>query len=299
MPNQAIILQKDDGYRGRDVAKPSGVTVRGYRDIASAGLEIAVEFTTYAWKDWDARRIDIVPLAALLTMRAGGRQSSLGWCRARPDSLLSPCKVDHRGELQFLVPLTYDQIDKLEELRSGAEVMLELTISVQVLITGDSTSFETTTVWLPAMKIADTEWTTALTSAGFDEHVWVDVQMPKGPGPGGAAERLRDALASRTRGRSDEAVAKCRLALDAVEQGGFAGRAPLDVHQWIMTNARKLTKRERVATLRAALSLLLSPAHHVEVPSEEFSRKDAAAAVALVAAVISLVEQLGPEPTRS
>lgn len=298
MLNHESTLHRDDAYRGRAVAKPTGLTVRGLRDLEGSRLRIAVKFETYAWEDWDARRVDVVPRGALVTVRTqrtGGRDGvSLGWCEPHPESHLSPSKEDHEGELQFIIPLTYGQMEQLEELRSGGDLRVELKIAVELKITGDRSSFEMTTVWVPSKPVPDKEWTTALTAMGFDEHVWIDVPIPRDAGPGRAARVLRKALEARTRGHRDEAVRECRVALDAVDQWGFAGRAPSDVFNWIKTNGKNLTMRERVAVLRAAAHMLFSPAHHVE--GEDFSRKFTTASVSVVAAVIALIEDMGPEP---
>jgi hypothetical protein len=298
--NHEITLQRDNGYRGRNVAKPTSATLRGLRRPTGSELEITLKFDTFAWEDWESHRIDVVPVAAMVTLHAAAqRNASLGWCYACPDHILSPCKNDHHGEVKFAVSLTMPQIEELETLRSGGEFLLEMNVAVHVLITGDTSSFEATTVWAPSRPIPDKEWTQALRDMGFIDHVWIDVPLPKGGGPGGAADRLRDAQAERTRGRSDVAVSACRLAIEAVKQGGFGARVPQEVHKFIMDNARSLTKRERVAVVRAAVELLLHPAHHADSKPDDFSRKDATASVALVASVISLIEELGPDPKSS
>lgn len=299
MSSDTITLGRRAEYQGRPVASATGISVEGLQYVTGPVLAITVYFDSLKWEDWEARRVTVLPVGAEVTAQAGVRQASLGWCGPRPGSTFAPSMNSTKEQLVFIMPLTHPQLEQLEDLRSGNELRLVVRVMTHVFITGDCASFDPSTVSPPVTPIPDKEWTQALAKMGGDEHVWVDVPIPKGPGPGGAAELLRKALEARGRGHHDDAVAKCRPAIKALEQGGFGGHTKSEVIQFIKSKGSQLTKRERVAVLRAAVEIFTNPANHPETHPEEFSRKDATASVALVAAVLSLAEALGPDPTNT
>jgi hypothetical protein len=297
MPSTTIKLQRQgERYLNRDVASATGVSVHGLRDLTGPSLEITVKFDSLAWEDWEARRLTILPVGAHLTIHSGSRSAALGWCRPLPGSTIAPCRNPTYEQLVFIMPLTHPQLEQVEELRSGNELRLEVRVTTHVFIIGDMGSFDLSTVSPPVEPILDKEWTRALADMGGDEHVWVDIPTPSGRGIGGAAEFLRKALEARSRGDQNDAVARCRPAIKALAQGGFGGRTESEVIRFIKDKGSQLTKRERVAVLRAAVEIFTNPANHPETHHEEFSRKEATASVALVAAVLSLAEVLGPDP---
>jgi hypothetical protein len=281
-------------FRGRDIAKPRGLSIAGVRDLLGPKLKLTVDLATFAWEHWDEHRVQVVPVAADVTVQGpAGQRGLLGGCPAVAGTIVSPAKGDHDGKVAFLVPLNEAVYERLEGLRNGSTITVTMTATVQIFVQGLPIQF--TDFWYQT-NVPDKEWTSALTEAGFDDHVWIDVAIPRGPGPKGAGDRLREALAARNRGHHHDAVGKARVAVEAMEQAGFGGHAPKDVIAFVKQGAKKLTSRERLAAVRATVEMLLSPPHHPGADPNEYGRIHSAAALALAAAVISLAEAEGPEP---
>ena len=280
------------------IARPSRVLkVAGSRDVQGPYLRIAFELETFAWPGWNTgRMLDVEAVAADLWLRAASRELTVGLCPAVPGSCFRPPSVERdKTEVAFLLRIDGAIYEQLEAFRSGNDLILGANLVFRVHVDGRGPTDNLfahveTTCDLPGKK-----WTSALTAAGFDEHLWIDV--PLSGRPSAAAAYVRDALAARNRGHSDVCVSTARLAVDAMPQSGFGGRLPKDVHEFLTKNSSRLTRRERVAVLRTAIQLLLSPAHHGDRDvREEFSRTDATTALALVGSLASLMESLGPEP---
>jgi hypothetical protein len=281
------------------VAKPTDVvTFAGYCDAQGPYVRMSMEFETFAWPGWKTGQVlDIEAVVADLRLRIGGRELLVGLCPAVPGMFIRPPSADrHKGDVAFLLRVDGAMYERLEDFRSGNDLMLEANLVFQLHVDGRGPKDNLFPHVRTTFEVPGKKWTAALAAAGFDEHLWIDVPLARSGRLSTTAARVRDALAARNSGHSDVCVSTARLAVDAIPQGGFGGRLPKDVHAFLTKNSTTMTKRERVAALRAAIYLLLSPAHHGDREArEEFSRADATTALALVSSLAALTESLGPE----
>lgn len=193
--------------------------------------------------------------------------------------------------LMYLLTLHADQLLALEQLRGGRGLRFKLELRGNACgrhgIRQIDLSLE--------MLVTLSDWVHILREANAKDVLVVGVEIPRDSDPqgiGAALQCVRNAYDLLLRGENSAAVAECRLALESawkvrgLEQAAGDARRALSASM----DARKaMAKRERRLALGEALKNFAHPAHHVHPDGspEDFSRADAALAVAGTAALIS------------
>lgn len=284
--------------RGRIVARARGLKVRGVPCIGSAELELQLELDVVEWDGWATNQpLDVVPVAAEVSVARGTDLAKLGTAPARPGLRFRPPSHSDSQTVAFALPFASKQVEALEDFRNGEPLRLELTAHAMFYVAG---AFAGRGRLVETFTVSRDDWSAVLQAIGYSKHVTVDVPIPSAT-PAGLAEasaRLEDALAARQDGRHGDAVAKARVAIEAIEKAGFGGKAPSDVVTFIKENAKRLSMTERYAAVQAALELFLSPAHHAGTDPDDYTRADSTFAVGVSAAILSLAPRYAPAPTK-
>jgi hypothetical protein len=279
-------------YEGQALAEPKELHLHAEALLDGYACRAEIKFETFEWRGWnDGKPLLFVPVAAMISVRAGRHRAVLGWCDAVPDDCLQPPNGGrYSGSLSFTVPLTPERLERLESLRNGGEIEFVVRVVADPIVDGRigrRTSCEA------HLEVAEKAWAEFLRAVEFEEHVLIDVVLPPDADPDlrDAYARLRKAVRKRTEGEHGEAIGDARLAIDALERTGFGGKAPKGIVAFFKDNAKRLTMQERYAAVRAVLELFLSPPHHAEHDHESFDRRESTFAVAVAAAVLSLAKR--------
>ncbi len=214
---------------------------------------------------------------------------ALPFVRAAPyasNVALAPTRTVRDFDLQYAAIIDHSTLAAVEASRNGRDLPLVFWLYGDLYIDGvhrpDAVSLSAP-LTLPAK-----DWTSALMAAGYGEFIHLEFAVPKTPGGEAlraALSRLTDAHREREDGHHPDAVVKCRMVLDALDQASFGGHAPADVVNFIKTRANQLTVQERAAVVRAALAVYFSPAAHGEMA---FDRDDSGFSLAATAALLKL-----------
>lgn len=267
-------------------ARPTAAKVSGASALAGAIVEISVDLALVEWPHFEAHGpAKFVPQAARLMLQRPA-PVNLGWCIPEPGAAIQLMKHSTEEHLRYYLPISFVELARLEGLRNGRPLGFELSMPALVYIGG---ALQNTTTFALKLEVGRERWSEVLESVSFRRVLITELELPEpsagSPGTGKALGLLGDAIVAREDGRNSDAVAKCRLAVDALGQAGFGGRAPADVIAFIKQNGKRLTMEERFSVLQAALHLYCSPAHHV-APEADLSRHDATLALGTTAALI-------------
>lgn len=278
------------------VAEVVKVKLSALKAPDGAHLQLHVTFQTSAWPRSDRGVLSLILHPADVVARIKRTELRLGLAHPNPIGVLTPFAEATLQHVRYVLPITSTALNAVESARDGRELELLIDVGAHPLLEGEEARSTQTrhSTWVPR-----DEWLDALRSCGLSDTVVVELPMPKqGPSSTAAArQRLLRAVEARDAGSHAEAVARCRLALDELENVGMRGKAPKEVAQFLLEYAGKLTQRERFGALQAVANLLLSPAHHAKVPEEDWAREDADLAIVITAAITKMATRwLGTGP---
>lgn len=283
----------------RVVGRATGAKVTGQALLGGARFTFTVSLELVAWPGWQKEPAE--PLSILM------RPTEVCMCTQRgnvhaglahpifPDVVV-PLSHSTGTTVGYDLELASSALCALEESRNGGPLQVEMylgglafTPARQQPLNPERFSF----------AVPREEWLAAVSTAGFKHTLLFELSLgAQGDGPAAeAGHRLAQAFHERGHGSYANTLRQCRVALDALEQGGFGGNAPTDVAQFLQRNARNLSMAERYSALLAALKLYLSPAHHPNSPDSEYTRDDADLALAMVAALAKLAPLRGKPNT--
>lgn len=277
------------------VARPQSLALRLERVLGGYQIYFDVAVTTVEWVE--NTPLTVIPAGASVTLEVAGRMESLGNAQALPASRFHPAEHSSRAVVSFLMYLSPERVVAVEEFRRGQPFKVRMSMEAFTLVVGSSMR---TTTMDATFDVNRDDWIQKLRQAQITESILFEVPVPSPestPELREAVARLKEALSHQQLGHDTDAIGKCRVAVEALGQAGFANRAPSDVIAFIKENARRLTMIERFSVLQTALHLYLSPSHHAGTDPEEFSRADSTFSLALTAAIVSLAPRRGrPSP---
>jgi hypothetical protein len=229
-----------------------------------------------------------------ISLAAEGRKDSLYLGHAMPevawtDETRPGIPVDR--PLMYHLTLYADQLLALEQLRQGRGVQFALDLRGNSYGPHGIRQIDSSL----NVNVTQSEWVSILRDANAKDILLVGVEMPVHSGSSAIATALgyvRRAHEFLLRGEDNSAVAECRRALESVwksrglEEPARNARKALSAN---MDTRQGMSKRDRQLALGEAIINLAHPAHHAREPgsAEDFSRADAALAVASTAALIS------------
>lgn len=290
----------------RSVAAPTGATVRGTRMAGGAQVHIDLAFRLIEWPWAERGPVSLVPQPSEVTARVADSELRLGFGLPNPEDVIVPPRHSATGRVRFTLRLSTQALVELETARDGGPLELAMTLIAHPFFIAHYSGCAPGVDVRPAMdtysfKVPKEQWLAVLEGVGYCETLLTELRLPTtGPESTSAGrQRVAKAVHARNEGRYRSTVQECRIALDALETGGFAGRAPDEVARFLQKNARSLSQAERFSALHVAMRLFLSPAHHDGVPDEEFSREDADLAIAVTAALLRLAPRWGKDSAES
>jgi hypothetical protein len=189
----------------------------------------------------------------------------------------------------YLLTLHSDQLLALEHLRGNRGLRFKMELRGNSLGPSGVRQIDA------SLEITATlsEWIRVLRQANAKEILLIGTEIPKeSEQPRAALQCVRRAYEFLLRGEDNAAVAECRRALESLwisqslEQLASNARRALSAN---MDARMTMAKRDRHLALGEALRNFAHPAHHVQSDGrpEDFSRADAALAVATTAGLIS------------
>lgn len=183
----------------------------------------------------------------------------------------------------LVADLTLGQVERLEEVRAGAEPRFLLRV-FGVVRTGEE-------VWRVSDQmdwlVPRERWIAVLTGMKYGRVLLVEVPIPEtdgDPGVAKAAALLGEAQRAQLRGEFREAVGCCRASLEALEGVVGRGEGPQE------PDRKKRSKGARLREVRTSIRALADLAHH---PGDQvgsatvWTRSDSLAAVTMVAAILN------------
>jgi hypothetical protein len=230
-------------------------------------------------------RVSVGPEGAPESLYLGHALPEVAWSdESRPGS-----PVDR--QLMYLLTLQSDQLLVLEQLRGSRGLRFRIELR------GNSYGPYGIRQIDSSLEIAVTlsDWIRVLRESNAKDVLLVGAEIPresKSPEIDAAFQYVRRAHDFLLRGEDNAAVAECRRALESVWKSRGLEQAAADARKALSANmdARKaMAKRDRQLALGEALRNFTHSAHHVQSDgsAEDFSRADAALAVAATAALIS------------
>lgn len=290
----------------RIVAEPTGATVTGSGIAGGAQVHIDVAFRLVEWPWAEKGPVSLVPQPSEVTARAGRSELRLGFALPNPADVIVPSNQSATGGIRFTLSLTTSALVALEVARDGGPLELVMTLVAHPFFIAQYPGYAPGVDVRPAsdtfrFQVPKEQWLALLENVDYCETLVTELRLPTG-GPESTSvgrQRVANAVHARNEGRYRSSMQECRIALDALETGGFGGRAPDEVARFLQKNARKLSQSERFSALQIAMRLFLSPAHHDGVPDEELSREDADLAIAITAALLRLAPRWITEPDES
>ena len=287
----------------RIVAEPNGATVSGTSFAGGAQVHIDVAFRLVEWPWKERGPLSLVPQPSEVTARVSRSELRLGFAQPKPGSVLSPAIDSSTGSLRFTLSLTTPALVALEAVRDGGPLELALTLAAYPYVITQHEGYAPGVGIRPtfakySFKVPKEQWLALLESVGYCDTLLTELRLPS-LGPEATAQgrqRLAQAVQSRNDGGYAEAMRQCRIALDVLKTGGFAGKAPADVDRFLKDKAGTMSQAERFSALHAALQLFLSPTHHANAPDEHYTREEAELAIAMTASLLRLAPQWGTEP---
>jgi hypothetical protein len=229
-----------------------------------------------------------------ISVGAEGRKESLYLGHAMPEVAWTD---ETRSGIPFERPLMYhltlqaDQLLALEQLRQGQG--LRFTLDLRGNSHGPN-GIRQVDYSLNVM-VTQSDWVSILREANAKDILLVGVEIPMHSESAAIAAALgyvRRAHEFLLRGEDNSAVAECRRALERMWKSGGLEESARNARKALsasMDAREAMSKQDRQLALGEALINLAHPAHHVQGNgnAEDFSRADAALAVASTAALIS------------
>lgn len=279
----------------RIVAETTGATVSGTSIAGGAQVHIDVAFRLVEWPWEEKGPLSLVPQPSSVTARTSRGELHLGFALPNPAHVISPASPSSTGSVRFTLSLTTPALVALEAARDGGPLELVMSLIAHPMFIAHYPECAPGVDIRPAIdaypfKVPKEQWLALLKGVNSCDTLVIELRLltsaPESKSVG--RQRIANAVNARNEGRYRSIVQECRIALDALKTGGFGGRAPDEVAQFLQKNARNLSRAERFSALQIAAQLVLSPAHHDGVPDEEFSREDADLAIAIAAALLRL-----------
>ena len=287
----------------RTVAEPTGATVAGTRIAGGAQVHIDVAFRLVEWPWVEKGPLTLLPQPSEVTARFDRGELRLGFALPNPTSVVTPAIHSSTGSVCFTLLLPTAALAALETARDGGSLQLVMTLTAYPFVITQHQGYAPGVGILPtfdtfAFKVPKEQWLALLKSVGYCDTLLTELRLPSA-GPEATAQgrqRLAQAVQSRNDGGYAEAMRQCRIALDALKAGGFAGKAPAEVVRFLQDKAGTMSQAERFSALHVALQLFLSPTHHANAPDEHYTREEAELAIAMTASLLRLAPQWGTEP---
>ena len=290
----------------RIVAEPSGATVSGTPIAGGAQVHIDVAFRLVEWPMEEKGPLSLVAQPSEVTARTARGELRLGFALPPSAGVLSLGTSSATVSTRFTLSLTTSALVALETSRDGGPLELVMTLTAFAFVIAEYRGFAPGIGIHPtsdtyAFKVPKEQWLALLKSVGYCDSILTELRLPtSGPESTSAGrQRVANAVNARNDGCDRHTLQECRIALDALKNAGFGGRAPGEVAEFLRKNARSLSQAERFSALQVAMHLFLSPAHHDGVPDEEFSREDADLAIAMTAALLRLAPRWDADETEN
>ncbi len=314
-------------YLNRNVAEPFEMAPQLRRVLGGYELSLHIKLHALGWPGWQhAPRVGftIFPTMSEVKIAAGAsrRPGSLGYFHATPNTAFDVMLDPKDQQITYVGQLSEAAMYELEELRRGEVFHINADMFADGYIgrnyvedgtyvgpgytqSGEATYVGASYVGMSmtsfSHKIDHENWLQQLHAVGYSDNVLFEVPMPKGSSDKKMAEavaRLKEALADQQQGKDEEAIRKCRIALNAVELSGYGGRRDDTVVNFIKHRANSLSMAERFAAVRTALELYFNQAHHAAGAHPlDYGRVDSTFALASVASLLMLAPRRGkPDP---
>jgi len=193
-----------------------------------------------------------------------------------------------RDYVSVYCDLTADQLGALETLRSGASLFFKL--DLRVLVQGrHALGRGDTQIWFEA---APSTWIKILKELGHVDILLLGIELPLNDVPEvlrAAAQEIRRAHQSLLAGHWDEAVRRCRLALDSIDAVlKLEQERERVLHAFFGSNRKAMTKHDRAVLVAATVRHYTHLGHHVDAlgAPQDFNRHEATFIVGATASTL-------------
>lgn len=187
-------------------------------------------------------------------------------------------------QFTLVTELDHRRVDAIEDLRPGGDLKFDITLRGAIRGGGEEERVEER----GAVPVNQSQWIEVLRGLEYDRRMLLEIPVADesaSPKMAEAARRLKKAQDAIFGGEYPAAVGCCREALEALSCA--LGDAQQE-KQATFQNLKGKDKHERLRLVRHALRVLCSPPHHADerAAAIEWTRKDAVAAMAMVAALL-------------
>lgn len=215
----------------------------------------------------------------------------------RPGTPQRPLGDQRVRVTNLTIDLTLDQMDEIEELRDGRDLVLGVSLGGVVHLGGELHGLYSRNHQL-TVTAPQSQWAQAIQGVDYARILTVELRVPHPASSGGVSQAIRSlekARAAYSRGDYEEAVADCREGCAILVRSG-------DDRFDIKGKSRNAGKEERFWRVRRALLEVTHLAHHPEdadpdlsdadegeerVAPMEWRRADAHSVIVMLAALIT------------
>lgn len=227
---------------------------------------------------------------------AGGAQSSqklLGYAYPEAPILIRTTKYPSSPQLMFDLSLSPIQLAELETIRNGGDLHFKLHLYGESYGTHDP---------LPThddinVPVNQTDWIKLLKEVNFADIVLFEVPLPaqsQGGDSRSAVDHLRKARDLFLAGHYDEAIGKCRLAIEGFAKLQGDEQRQADAVAIYCKNRNEMGVTERLLLVRAAIKHYTQLAHHdlATDSMSNFSRADASLILGMTAGLLAHAQSI-------
>lgn len=268
------------------IADTRFVGASGIRVAGGFGIRLSVMYQVRPWSHGGALpQLRLSPAPVTLW---GHEDVQLGY--AIPEMTVPfPAGSSHDNFHLHLLSLAPSQMEVIERVRAGQDIQLLLKLQGEVWRGHEFTNIQETV----SCPVSQSDWLKVLEQCEYGRSILFEVPLPAShaadaPAP---AQYLQRAKTHFVKGHYDDAVAACRLALEAITTSPTdKGDTDVAVKAWKGGRASDLSIGQRELVLRQVLAQYTHLAHHHE-PGENTSRYDQSMASMVLGMTASLLSR--------
>jgi hypothetical protein len=272
-------------WGNRIVADPYFQNLHGVEAAGAYALRFSITFVVANWPV-EEKAPQIGLSAATITVEASGRSLLMGF--AIPETTI-PFNVGRHGHSRGLI---YEFIaapscmEAIERLRDGTGVNFRLKVNASLMVGDDAQAAQEEV----HCRVSQSDWLSVLEACGYREVLLPELPMPHAEGDRDdvGAKHLVSAQSHLLQGHYAEAVASCRLALEAWTSQREEAGAIASARELQRTTPRALSLLQRELLIRQAVSNFAHLAHHAHdvAAPERFDRESARMMIGLTASIL-------------
>lgn len=272
-------------WGNRIVADPTFQRLHGIEVAGAHALRFSITFVVANWPV-EEKAPQIGLSAATVSVEASGRSLLMGY--AVPETTI-PFNVGRHGHSRGLIYefiATPSCMEAIERLRDGTGVSFRLKVNASLMV-GDAAQAAHEEI---LCRVSQSDWLSVLETCGYRKVLLLEVPVPQ-------ADRDRDDVAAKhlvsaqshlLQGHYAEAVASCRLALEAWTSQREEAGAIASARELQRATPKALSLQQRELLIRHAVSNFAHLAHHAEdvAAPERFDRGSARMMIGLTASLL-------------